>query len=172
VFKTAQGARPQTKETSWGRVLKPQGLNKRIPVGSWRRGHCLGVSPGGYSPRKWPSPADSEAPQGQSRSSWGMNDLIWDGRGKGVSNQAKARPRNNNNNRKNNSDRNNRINNMNNKGINKNNRFLLLRRYDFRHASSLPPRKTRQIDRHGRAHKVFFAHARQWRTPKNHRTGL
>jgi hypothetical protein len=36
------------------------------------------------------------------------------------------------------------------------------------HAACQPPRKNAtQTDRHGRDLKVFFAHARAWRTPKN-----
>jgi hypothetical protein len=36
------------------------------------------------------------------------------------------------------------------------------------HADCLPRRKKNATNRYGRAHKVFFAHARAWRTPKNY----
>jgi hypothetical protein len=83
------------KQGPWGRAwaVKPQALHKKILVGTRHRRHYRGVSPEGAVP------GSGTAPQGQSWSSWSLDDLTWDGRGKEVYNPAKTRPRNNNNNR-------------------------------------------------------------------------
>jgi hypothetical protein len=61
---------------------KAPGIKWKILIGTRHEKHYLEY-PLGVSPWKWSSPMGGEAHRGQFQYSGGLDDLTWDGRGKG-----------------------------------------------------------------------------------------
>jgi hypothetical protein len=78
-------------QASWRMVWVAK---RQVKNESFGLGLGLGALPG--CPRHWPSSTAGEAPRGQFRFSWDIEDPTWDGRGTGVCNPAKAKLRDNN----------------------------------------------------------------------------